>query len=148
MSHFTELAVQYTQKNESCLVAALEEQFGKGNVEVHEDGAALFGYQGDNRATKSKTDANYAPPCHIVIRRKHVGSASNDVGYRRTEDGKYVAYISDYDKGYNFGTAKQQVITQDYTVRVSEKQMKSQGYTVTRQKNKDGTIKLMCSKYS
>jgi hypothetical protein len=148
MSHFTEIKVDFLQKNEKQFIAGLEAQFGEGNVEVHEEGAALFGYQGDNRANQGKNSANYAPPCHIIIRRKHVGSASNDVGYRRTEDGSYVAYISDFDKGGNFNKAKQTKVLQEYTAKVSEKQMKSQGYTLKRVTEKDGTIKLYATKYS
>jgi hypothetical protein len=40
-----------------------------------------------------------------VVRRRHVGSSSNDVGFARTGDG-YVAIISEYDqrtlRGGNF----------------------------------------------
>lgn len=146
MSHFTEMKVDYLQKNEAQLVAALEECFGAGNVEVHEDGAALFGYQGDNRAKLKTSSANYAPPCHIIIRRENVGAASNDVGYRRTEDGKYQAYISDYDQGGNFNKQKQNQVTQNYTVGVTTKQMKSQGYSVKKTTEK-GVVKLLVSKY-
>lgn len=146
MSHFTEMQVDYLQKNEAQLVAALEECFGKGNVEVHENGAALMGYHGDNRANLAKSNPNYAPPCHIIIRRKHVGSASNDVGYRRTEDGKYAAYISDFDQGGHFNKAKQNKVTQDYTVGVTTKQMKLQGYSVKKVDEK-GKVKLIVSRY-
>ncbi len=148
MSHFTEIKVDFLQKNEKQFIAGLEAQFGEGCVEVHEEGAALFGYQGDNRANRAKNSSDYAPPCHIIIRRKNVGQASNDVGYRRTEDGSYVAYISDYDKGGNFNAKKQQKVLQEYTAKVSEKQMKSQGYTLKRVTEKDGTIKLYATKYS
>lgn len=147
MSHFTEISVDFLQKNEACLVSALEEQFGKGNIEVHEKGSALFGFQGDNRAQRGPTSSDYAPPCHLIIRRKHVGGASNDVGYRRTEDGKYVAYISDYDKSANFPAAKQNKVLMEYTAQVSERQLKKQGYTYKRVTEKDGTIKLYASKY-
>lgn len=148
MSHFSSVECSYLQENEEHLIAALEEQFGKGNVEVHEKGAALYGYQGDNRAELKTSDANYAPPCHIIIRRKNVGSASNDVGFRRTSDGKYAAYISDYDKGSTFSKAKQNLVTQNYATGVTEKQLKKKGYTVKKEKQKDGTIKLYGSKYS
>lgn len=148
MSHFTEIKVNFLQKNEKQLVAALESIFGEGTVEVHEDGAALFGYQGDNRAQLSQSNGNYAPPCHLIIRRKHVGGASNDVGYQRTEDGKYVAYISDYDKHSNFSPQKQNKVLQEYTAKVTEKQLKSQGYAMKREVQKDGTIKLFATKYT
>lgn len=148
MSHFTEIKVNFLQKNEKQLVAALETIFGEGNVEVHDDGASLVGYTGDNRSTLSKSNPNYAPPCHLIIRRKHVGGASNDIGYQRTEDGKYVSYISDYDKGSNFSAAKQNKVLQEYTAKVTEKQLKSQGYAMKREVQKDGTIKLFATKYT
>ena len=147
MSHFTEMKVHFKQKNEADFVAALEVCFGKGNVEVHENGAALLGYQGDNRSTKAKSSPDYAPPCHIIIRRKAVGSAANDVGYRRTEEGGYIAFISDHDKGHNYKTAKQNAVAQDYTLRVAEKKLKSQGYTFKREVLQNGTVKIVATKY-
>ncbi len=47
----------------------------------------LIGYHGDMR--KDKAD--------IVVPRKQIGSASNDIGFRRQDDGTYKAIISDYD---------------------------------------------------
>lgn len=47
----------------------------------------LFGFQGDQRVETAD----------IVIRRKHIGSASNDVGFARTAQG-YVPVISQYDR--------------------------------------------------
>lgn len=148
MSHFTEMQVDFLCKNETALVSALEEQFGKGKVEVHENGAALYGYRGDNRADMSKTSSDYAPPCHIIIRRTNVGSASNDVGYRRTEDGKYVAYISDFDKTNNFNKGKQDQVAQEYALKVSEKQLKNQGYSLKRVAGKNGSVKIVATKFS
>jgi D-alanine-D-alanine ligase-like ATP-grasp enzyme len=148
MSHFTEIKVDFLQKYERQLIEALEAQFGAGNVEVHEDGAPLYGYQGDNRSLLDRSSPDYAPPCHIIIRRNNVGSAANDVGYRRTGDGKYVAYISEFDKKRNFDVEKQNFVMQEYTARVAEKQLKSQGYSLKRVKEKDGTIKLYATKYS
>ena len=142
MSHFAEIKVDYQQKYEGDLIAALEEQFGPKSVEVHQEGSPLFGYQGDNRATKSKNSEDYAPPCHLVIRRKNVGSASNDVGYRRTEDGKYSAYISDFDSGANFGPQKQGLVAQEYGLRVSERQLKLKGYRVQRNELPNGAVQL------
>lgn len=148
MSHFTEVKVDFLQKNEKQLVAALEVQFGEGNVEFHEEGSSLKGYHGDDRSKLPVSNPNYAPPCHIVIRRKNIGSASNDVGYRRTEDGKYVAYISDFDKGANFNQAKQNKVAQEYAARVSEKQLKNQGYTVKRVPGKNGAMQIVATKFS
>lgn len=148
MSHFAEIKVAFDQKQEKELIAALETKFGEGHVEVHPDGGPLHGYQGDNRAKLDSKDPNYAPPCHLIIRRKHVGSMANDVGYRRTEDGKYVAYISQYDSGATYKKADQNKVAQDYAERVAIKQLKAKSYSVKRVVEKDGTIKLVATKYS
>ena len=148
MSHFTSLKVNFKVACEKDLVAALEGQFGSGNVKVHEEGAALIGYQGDNRAALSPGHKNYAPKCHVVIRRAHVGDMANDVGYRRLEEGGYEAYISEYDMGNTYRKEKQDKVAQDYTARVAEKKLKSQGYTLKRTIEKNGTIKLVATRYS
>ena len=148
MSHFVEMKVNFKQKNEKDLVASLENLFGAGTVEVHEDGAPLYGYQGDDRSKHPTGSADYAPKCHVIIRRKNVGGASNDVGYRRTEDGQYVAYISDYDKGSNYSPVKQNKVAVDYAETVASRQLKKQGYIVKRTVNEKGQIKLTASKWS
>jgi hypothetical protein len=143
MSHFTEIEVDFDQKHEKELVAALEEQFGEGSVEVHENGADLFGYQGDNRAKASPKSASYAPPCEIVIRRKHVGSAANDVGYKRSENGKYTAYVSEFDAGHTFTKPRQQAVAQNYGVAVAVKTLKAEGWKVHTQKLDNGSVKVV-----
>jgi hypothetical protein len=147
MSHFTEMKVNFKTTHEKEFVAALESSFGKGNIEVYENGTSLIGYQGDSRANLPKSSPDYAPLCHIVIRRKVVGPSSNDVGYRRTEDGSYAAYISEFDQGRNFQKKKQDAVAQDYTTRVAEKSLKTKGYTLKRTVLKDGTVKLVATKY-
>src|SRR5258708_7933752 len=132
MSHFTSMEVDFKQSCENDLVKALESVFGVGNVEVHNEPVGLYGYQGDLRSSRKTNSPDYAPPCHIVIRRQHVGGASNDVGFRRNEDGTYDAYISDYDKSSNFGSAKLNKIKQEYTLSVTERKLKQQGYTTKR----------------
>jgi hypothetical protein len=60
----------------------------------------LIGFQGDMRTldgvghTKVAAEAMRAD---IIIRRKYVGGASNDLGFVRGTDGKFSAIISDYD---------------------------------------------------
>lgn len=147
MSHFAELQVEYRAQNESSFVAALEEVFGKGNVEVHERPVGLFGVEGRDRSKLKPASADYAPECHIVIRRKNVGSAANDIGFRRLEDGTYSAYISEYDQVRNFGPERQGQLLQAYGVRVSEKQLSSQGYSTTRQTREDGTVQIIATKW-
>jgi hypothetical protein len=71
--------------NHALLIAALED-LGYTNVEQGE-GLPLYGYQGDERAERAE----------IVVRRKYIGSASNDLGFRRTAEG-YTPIISEYDQ--------------------------------------------------
>jgi hypothetical protein len=143
MSHYVEMDVQFETKNEADLIAALEEQFGEGTVEIHPEGAALYGYHGDDRSKANQKSRDYAPPCELVIRRKHVGSAANDVGFRRTPEGTYKSYISDYDNGSTFNKSKQNAVAQEYAVRVAERALKQDGWSVTRQRLNDGSVKVI-----
>ena len=72
-------------RDRQLLMASLAE-LGFGEVEEGED-LPLYGYHGDRR---SDTAA-------LVVRRHHIGSASNDLGFARTADG-YFPIISEYDK--------------------------------------------------
>ena len=47
----------------------------------------LYGYQGDERSERAQ----------LVVRRKHIGAASNDLGFARTTEG-YTPIISEYDQ--------------------------------------------------
>ncbi len=78
---FTETAF----KDRRLLLAALADL---GYAEV-EEGVALplFGYQGDRRPETAE----------LVVRRRHLGSASNDLGFARTPRG-YVPILSEYDQ--------------------------------------------------
>lgn len=146
MSHFTEMKVECLQKQESCFIQALEEIFGKGSVEISETGAGLYGYHGDLRTELATTNPNYAPPCHLIIRRKNIGSASNDIGFRRNINGTYDAYVSDYDKSQTYNTAKQNKMMQHYSSNVTIKQLKTQGYQVKKSIT-NGNIVLIGSKF-
>lgn len=59
-----------------------------GYPEVEEgDALPLFGYQGDARPETAE----------LVVRRRHLGAASNDLGFARTPQG-YVPIVSEYDQ--------------------------------------------------
>ena len=76
-----------------CLLAALADLgFGSNKVEVHEEPVNLVGYEASNRTQVA----------NIVIRRQHVGAASNDIGFLATATG-YQAFISDFDRS-RYGT--------------------------------------------
>ncbi|MGH2458802.1 MAG: DUF1257 domain-containing protein [Chloroflexota bacterium] len=72
-------------KDRRLLLAALAD-LGYPTVEEGE-ALGLFGYQGDRRPETAA----------IVVRRQHVGAASNDLGFARTDQG-YVLILSEYDQ--------------------------------------------------
>ena len=146
MSHYTDMECSFTQTYEKEMVKSLELVFGEGNVEVHEEPSALFGYGGDDRSKEKESSKDYAPKCHIIVRRKNVGIAANDIGYRRNEDGTYSAYVSDYDRGHTFTEKKRNSVNKEYTLSVSERQLKSQGY-ITKRITVDGKVRIRGGKY-
>jgi hypothetical protein len=86
MSAYHTQKTQY--KDKACLIAALGDQ-GYNTVEDHEVATNLVGYHGDMRAQKA----------NIIVRRQYVGSAANDLGFIKAEDGTYSAIVSAYDSG-------------------------------------------------
>lgn len=144
MSHYTEVEVEFDVEHKEQIIAALEEQFGEGHVEWHEEGAAMYGYQGDDRSKAKPGSANYAPRCEIIVRRKHVGGASNDLGFKLQENGKFKAWVSDYDQHSHFGKAKQQATAVKYAELVGEKTLIAKGFgQIEKVKLDDGSIKLI-----
>lgn len=85
MSHFTR--VRTALRDPELLVRALA-ALGFTTVETHDTPQTLYGYQGDARPERAE----------VVIRRAHIGSASNDIGFRRRDDGTFEAIISEYDR--------------------------------------------------
>ncbi len=72
-------------KDRECLLNALSEC---GYTQVEEGEAlSLYGYQGDRRPETAQ----------IVVRRKFIGSASNDLGFQKTDAG-YAPVISEFDQ--------------------------------------------------
>jgi len=71
-------------KDRRLLLAALAD-LGYADVETGE-ALPLYGYQGDRRSETAE----------IVVRRQHIGAASNDLGFQRTSEG-YVPIVSEYD---------------------------------------------------
>lgn len=71
-------------KDRRLLLAALAD-LGYATVEEG-DALSLFGYQGDRRTETAE----------IVVRRQHLGAASNDLGFAKTPLG-YVPMVSEYD---------------------------------------------------
>lgn len=86
MSAYTE---QKTQINDAAVLKECLAEKGYKEVEQHSTPQQLVGYHGDLRKDTAE----------IIIRRKHVGGASNDIGFKKQKDGSFAAVISDFDKG-------------------------------------------------
>ena len=85
MSHFTRVRTKL--RDPELLVKALA-SVGFTTVEAHDSPQTLYGYQGDARPERAE----------VIIRRRHIGRLSNDIGFRRREDGGFEAIISEYDR--------------------------------------------------
>jgi hypothetical protein len=127
MSHFTTVKTQIVDKE--YLLKALAE-CGFSTVKEG-DNLPLYGYQGDKRAQTAD----------IVVRRKHISPASNDLGFKKTDSG-YEIIISEYDVkllGQNF-TNK---LMQNYAYHVTKDSLKEQDFTIIEEEvQKDNTIHL------
>ena len=116
MSHYTVMKTALTQVDP--LLKALAD-LGFGEVEVHEQAQHLVGYQGDRRQQMAE----------IIVRRKHVGWASNDIGFRRGEDDTFIAIVSAFDRRCH-GERWLRRLTQRYAYHVAREQLALQGFTV------------------
>lgn len=73
---------------EALLAALADVGYGPTLVEEHAAPVALVGYEGRARPQRAE----------IIVPRRHVPGASNDIGFERTPTG-YRMHISDYDNG-------------------------------------------------
>ncbi len=135
MSHFTAIKTQI--KDKEALIKALADM-GLKNIEVHENAQYLYGFQGDVRPETAE----------VIIRRKYVGSSSNDIGFKLQDDGQFQAIISEYDRGrYNqqwLGKVMQRYGY--YTLMASAQE---QGFTVEEDEvMEDGTVRVVVARWS
>jgi hypothetical protein len=141
MSEYIECMVDIN--DQECLIQALLD-LGVTNeaIEVHEEPVRLYGYMGDERGQKA----------HIVIRRKDIGTASNDIGFERLVDGKWRIHVSDFDLRQSIGIRIAQPdiggkgeFMQAYARRRLEKQLKKKRKYRTKsvETREDGTVKMV-----
>lgn len=108
-------------KDRDCLLKALAE-CGYETVEEGES-LSLYGYRGDRRAETAQ----------IVVRRKYIGSASNDLGFQKTDAG-YVPVISEYDQGYMMQGKFLTNLRTNYNLKSAEKLARSLRGSITRER--------------
>lgn len=130
MSHFTTLATQLTDAD--ALRAALAD-VGYAEVEVHEHAQPLFGYQGDQRRDRA----------HVIVRRAHVGRLSNDLGFLRQDNGRFLAVISEFDRAKH-NEAWLGRVTARHAYHVTSKTLAAQGFHLAEESTeRDGTVRLV-----
>ncbi len=131
MSHYS--CVEIELRDGAALVAALNRLGFEGKVEVHDTAQGLYGYHNDLRPERAD----------IIIRRQHVGYASNDIGFERQTDGTYRAWISEYDgrQGHYDQTWLSQ-LKQYYATAKAKTEAKKRGYMVKETIMSDGKIRL------
>lgn len=135
MSHYNKLKTELKNK-ESLLKALAKMGFGKEKVEVHETATPLFGFQGDKRDQKG----------NIVIRRKYVGGAANDIGFELEKDGTYHAHISDYDR-HRYNDKWMTELETHYGVEQAKQAFSNEGWSFTESVDEENNIQLVGTRF-
>ena len=126
MSHYVECKPGF--KDQQALIEALiTAGFERSQIEAHEETVPLYGYQGDERPQRA----------HVAIRRQHVGSGANDVGWERSE----------YDSRHRFNPEVQARIKQEYAYHAVSRQQRAMGRTVERRMLANGEIEILIGGY-
>lgn len=136
MSRYCKVQTQF--RDSVALIDALSEtgNWTLNQIEHHTVAQHLYGYSGDKRPEKA----------HIIIRRKLVGSASNDIGFVLGEDGNYEAIISSYDSS-KYGKAWACKLKGNYAFHKVRRDMESRGRSVTRERCSNGHQRLTVTGY-
>jgi len=114
VSKYVELRTSVT--DERYLVEALQDLGYQ--PEVCREGRSLVGYRGDERDEQAQ----------IIIPRRQLDSASNDIGFARDKSGVYQAIISEYDRGIGFDEGWLGRLAQTYKERQTMSVAKAKGY--------------------
>jgi Protein of unknown function (DUF1257) len=117
-------------KDRDCLVEALGEM-GYTTVEVHDIAQNLVGYHGDTRSQKA----------NVIVRRVHVGTAANDLGFVKQDDGTYSAIVSSDDSGKH-NAQWMTKLKVAYTERVDMKTARKNGLQFLGKKIENGKVRL------
>lgn len=114
MSHYTALQTRISDLD--LLIEALAD-LGFDHPDVFETAQPLLGWRGDERQQTAE----------LIIRRRHLGAASNDIGFGRTADGFFEALISDYDRR-RYDADWIGKLSQRYAYRKARRVLASQGF--------------------
>jgi hypothetical protein len=130
MSHFTTLTTTLTDTDALCAALA---DVGYREVEVHDTAQPLYGYLGDRRPDHA----------HVIVRREHIGRASNDIGFRHQQDGRFDAVISDFDSRAH-GKTWLDKLTARHAYHLTATRLTEQGFHLTEETTeRDGTVRMV-----
>lgn len=132
MSAYTTLATRIVSAEH--LALALRD-LGFAEVEVHQSPQTLHGWMGDARAQRAE----------VIVRREHIGDASNDLGFARGQDGTFVAIVSEYDRDHgDFDRGWLEKLTQRYAYHVARERLEAQGFDLVEERVDDQeTIRMV-----
>lgn len=135
MSAYTE---QQTQITDSDILKECLKEKGYATVEHHETAQPLVDFQGRQTHYLDKT----GDKAEIIVRRKHVGGAANDLGFKKQADGTFKAIVSRYDT-HKHNEAWMSDLKKKYAEKKIMKTAKSNGLTFVGKKvANDGSFKL------
>jgi hypothetical protein len=132
-------------KKKAALVKALQDMgFTLDQIRVHEQAQHLQGFGGDMREQTAE----------VIIPRKHVGGAANDIGFKKQADGTYQAIISGYDLGNGssskkgshsegirgYGAQWQKKLSQRYAYQNIKDELDDQGLFIEQEREENGEI--------
>jgi len=136
MSHYNKLKTKLTNKC-SLIKALIKKGYKEHQIEDHEIATELYGYQGDKRKEKA----------NIIIRRKDVGSSSNDIGFVAKADGSYEAIISDYDKSIGYDDKWLNEINMNHSIEQAKNAFEVNGWSYVESMNSNGEYQLVGETY-
>jgi hypothetical protein len=105
-------------------------------IEVHDIPKHLFGYKGDQREETA----------NVIIRRKHIGSSSNDLGFIKGEDGNYTAIISEFDSK-KYGEVWNGQLKGNYAFHKVRTEQEAHGRSVEREQMTNGHQRVIVTGY-
>ncbi len=131
MSAYTTLQTQLISARH--LQQALKD-VGFPDVELHEGNPQpLVGFLGEGRDLRAE----------VIIRRRYLGPASNDIGFARNEQGRLTALISDFDRK-RFDAPWLLRVHQRYAYHVAREQLEQQGFNLVEEAvDQQNTIRLV-----
>ena len=102
------------------------------HIEVHDKAQNLYGYKNDRREQTA----------NVIIRRKHINSSSNDIGFALNKEGRYGAIISEYDNQSGFTQGWLTKLFTYYNVEKTKMELESRKIAYVEDKDDQGRMRL------